>query len=88
MRIFWGIFDYVKNTNTGITGVSRKERQKEKVVKMYLIILWMKTSKTWIKKQIQVPEAERVPQNDSNKTHTNIYIYIYVCVYIYMYIYI
>ena len=27
MRIVWGMFDYIKNTNTGIIGVSRKEKK-------------------------------------------------------------
>ena len=30
MRIVWTVFDYIKNTNTGITGVSRKEKRKRK----------------------------------------------------------
>jgi len=61
MRIFWKIFDYIKNTNTSTIAVSRKEKTDKKVVKTYLINLCLKTSQTCIKKQIQVPEAKRVP---------------------------
>ena len=67
MRIIWGMIDYIKNTNTGTTGVSWMERQKEKVVKIYLINLWMETSETWIKKQIHVPETESIPQKWQQK---------------------
>ena len=35
--------DYIKNTNTGITGVSRKEKTEGGIVKRYLKKLWLKT---------------------------------------------
>jgi len=37
------MFDYIKNTNTGITGVSRKEKTEGEIVKRYLKKLWLKT---------------------------------------------
>ena len=66
------MFNCIKNTNTGLTTVSRKEKAEGKVIRTYLINLCLKSSQTWVKKQIQVPEAIRVPQNDSNKTYTKI----------------
>ena len=68
MRIFWKMLNYIKNTNTSTIAVSRKEKTDKNVVKTYLINLCVKSSQTWVKNQIQVPEARRVPQNDSNKT--------------------
>ena len=37
------MFDYLKNTNTGITGVSRKEKTEGEIVKRYLKKLCPKT---------------------------------------------
>ena len=61
MRIIWEMFDYLKNTNSSTIAVSRKEKTDKKVVKTYLINLCLKSSQTWVKKQIQVSEKKRVP---------------------------
>ena len=62
MGIIWEMFDCIKNTNTGIIAVSRKEKTEGKVIKTYLINLHLRSSQTWVKNQIQVPEAKRAPQ--------------------------
>ena len=61
MRIFWKMFNYIKNTNTTTIAVSRKEKTDKNVVKTYLINLCLKSSQTCIKKQIKLSEAKRVP---------------------------
>ena len=55
------MFDYIKNTNTRTISVSRKEKTDKNVVKTHLINLCLKSSQTCVKKQIQIPEAKRVP---------------------------
>ena len=46
MRQCEGCFDYIKNTNTGIIEVSRKEKRKREGSQMCLKNLWLKTSQT------------------------------------------
>ena len=74
MRIDWEIFDYTRNTNTGITGVSRKEKTEKEVSENYFDKIMAKSLlKLEWKTRFRCQKIKGSPKNDSNKTHTKIH---------------